>query len=418
MLLNEVFPRPEYRRRYSSLPVLASVLEGYAGWLLDNGHRRYRIQMHFRALRRLDGLLCGLGVHSVGDLTRGHLQACNPASRLEDPELAMVVRSLDRYLEAEGLFSPPPSTPIVAKVAAYRSYLQDVRGLAPSTAMNHALTVTEFLEDLHYERNPARLAALTRADLESFVCKVGERVGRGRLQHVVAYVRSFLRFLAAEGEVPPGLDAQIDTPRLYRGEQLPRSLPWESVSAILCSIDRSTPMGRRDYAMLLLIATYGLRSCDVAALTLDDIEWRAERIRVPQRKTSNPIVFPLTDEVGASLVDYLRHGRSSWPCREIFLRCEAPQGPIRPSTVASAFRKWSRRSGLPIPFTGPHCMRHPYAVHLLREGTSLKTIGELLGHRTAENTYVYLRLAIEDLREVALPLPEQPIADEGQEGAS
>ena len=237
---------------------------------------------------------------------------------------------------------------------------------------------------------------------------------------MVGHLRAFLRFPASAGEVPTGLDTQIDTPRVYRGEQLPRALPWDTVRALLQTIDRTTPLGRRDYALFLLMATYGLRACEVVTLTLDDVKWRAGRLRIPQRKTRGSLRLPLTDEVGTALLDYLRHGRAALnvrrqrvpfqgppprSCRELFLRCRTPRGVLKPTAVTEAFQAWSKRSGLPIPFQGPHCVRHSFAVHLLRSGLSLKTIGDLLGHRTLESTCVYLRLAVDDFRDVALPLP-------------
>jgi site-specific recombinase XerD len=167
--------------------------------------------------------------------------------------------------------------------------------------------------------------------------------------------------------------------------------------------------------MILLMATYGLRSCEVVTLTLDDIKWRAGLIRIPQHKSANQLLLPLTDEVGAGLVDYVQ-GRPDLPYREVFLRCRTPNGVLKPTAVTEAFQAWSRKSGLAIPFQGAHCIRHSYAVHLLRQGTPLKTIGDILGHRSAESTCVYLRLAIEDLRNVALPLPQEPTADKQQEG--
>jgi site-specific recombinase XerD len=228
--------------------------------------------------------------------------------------------------------------------------------------------------------------------------------------------------LAAAGEIPTGLDTQIDTPRVYRGEQLPRALPWDTVRALLQAIDRTTPLGRRDYAIFLLMATYGLRACEIVALTLDDVEWRAERLRIPQRKTRGSLWLPLTDEVGAALLDYVRHGRAALNVRrqrvpfqggpqrtyrEVFLRGRTPTGVLKPTAVTEAFQAWSTRSGLAIPFQGAHCLRHSYAVHLLRSGLSLKTIGDLLGHRTLESTCVYIRLAVDDLRGVALDLPAE-----------
>ena len=164
-------------------------------------------------------------------------------------------------------------------------------------------------------------------------------------------------------------------------------------------------MGRRDYAMFLLITTYGLRSCEVVSLTLDDIEWRADRLRVPRSKVRAPLVLPLTPEVGAAILDYLKDGRPASGDRKVFLRVRSPAGPLKPTAATEAFQGWVRRAGLAIPYQGPHCLRHSLAIHLLRQGTPLKTIGDLLGHRSFESTCVYLRLQIDDLREVALSLP-------------
>jgi integrase/recombinase XerD len=202
-----------------------------------------------------------------------------------------------------------------------------------------------------------------------------------------------------------GLDSQIDTPRVYRLEQLPRALPWNTVWAFLQSIDRTYASGMRDYAMFLLIATYGLRGCDIAGLKLSDIGWRAGEMHINQSKTRCPLRLPLTDQVAEALLVYLREGRPRSSYREIFLTAQAPILPIKRQTVGYAFRNRAKRSALDMPFSGVHCLRHSYAVRLLRQGVSLKNIGDLLGHRSTESTCVYLRLNVDDLREVALPLP-------------
>jgi integrase/recombinase XerD len=207
--------------------------------------------------------------------------------------------------------------------------------------------------------------------------------------------------------VRTGLDRQIDTPRLYRLEQLPRSLPWDTIKALLKSIDQGSAMGLRDCAMFLLIATYGLRASEVVAISLDDIRWRQGSLRIHQRKTSSPLELPLTNEVSTALVKHLRRTPPAAPHRRVFLRMRAPIGVLKPTAVTEAFQALLRRSGMEVPFNGPHCLRHSFAVQLLRNGTPLKTIGDILGHRTAESTSVYLRLATGDLREVSLPIPGQ-----------
>jgi integrase len=340
-------------------------------------------------------------------LSRVQLLEFVPRDSLDDVYLGAAIRSLATYLDAQGLLARHGATPHEQMIAAYRAYLRGVRGLADSTAANHCSTASEWLIFLGFDRDPAVLRRVGPGQIEMFIRALGTRLSRASLQHPVARIRSFLRFLDGRGEIARGRDSSIDTPRLYRGEQLPRALPWETVRAFLGAIDRSTPKGRRDYAMFLLVATYGLRTCEVAALQLEHFEWRAARIRVPRPKTGTPIVLPLTEDVGAAVLDYLRHARPDLPHRAVFLRVRSPAGPIKPTAVTNAFQTWSRRSAVPIPYQGPHCLRHSLAVHLLRQRTSLKAIGDLLGHRSAESTCVYLRLHVDDLRDAALDLPKE-----------
>ena len=302
-----------------------------------------------------------------------------------------------------------PLSPTQQLVGVYQVHLKRVRGLDSVTTQRYATIVTEFLRFLKYDNRPLALSQLRVSEIDAFLIRAGHRVGRVTMQHVTARLRAFLRFLAAEGIAPTGLDAHVESPRRYRGERLPRALAWDDVRSLLHAIDRSSSKGRRDYAMLLLIVTYGLRISEVAGLELDDIAWRARRICVPRPKIGTPLPFPLTDEVATALLDYLRHGRPESTHRRLFLLVRAPWGPIQPSVVTDTFQAWAASAGIRLPrLGGPHCLRHSLAMHLLRQGTPLKTIGDLLGHRSAESTCVYLRLNIDDLREVALPLPGAP----------
>jgi integrase/recombinase XerD len=224
-MLLELYPR--MHRRYASLPVLGPALDGYGAWLVRQGYSTDRVREHFRAAPRLVRQLQQRGVRTLAGMRPARLQGCAPVDSQDDPDLTALVRQLDRYFRIElSLFPAPRLTRIGQRVATYATYLEQVRGFARSTCTYHRRTVTEFLTHLGYERRPTRLAALSGRDLESFLGTVGPRQTRASLQHVVSHVRAFLRFLAAIGEIPPGLDTQIDTPRVYRGEQLPRALPW------------------------------------------------------------------------------------------------------------------------------------------------------------------------------------------------
>lgn len=402
-MLTEIYPR--VHARFSSLAVLGPHVDGFMVWLRSQGYPLLPIRLRVRAAKRLDVLLQRRGVHQPSELTAAALLAFAPKDSQDDIDLAATVHSLVRYFEAQHVLVPTPSTPGQELVLAYRTYLTDARGFAASTATHHADTVSEWLAHAGFTQALDRLRTLDPRAIEDFLVVMGGRVCRQSLQHTVAHLRAFLRYLAARGLAPAGLDTRIDTPRVYRGELLPRSLPWETVLAFLRSIDVVTPMGRRDYAMFLLVATYGLRTSEVVALTLDDIAWREGQLRVPRPKVRSPLTVPLTTEVGAAILAYLRDGRPDLPDRQVFLRARAPAGTLKPTAVTEAFQGRVRRSGLPIPYQGPHCLRHSLAVHLLRQGTSLKAIGDLLGHRSAESTCVYLRLHVEDLRDVALDLP-------------
>lgn len=391
---------PKVYRRYMSLPVLGPVIDEFARWLLEKGYSFMTVQGHLYQARHVDGSLCRAGVQALANLTHNHFKADGRAARI-------TIRHLERFLEETGRLAPrscAPATLVAAEVDRYKEYMRTVRGLEQSTIHSHARYVERFLLHLRYDRNADVLAYLSIKAADDFLSDCAKTHNRYSLQHVVAYLRSFLKYCHERGVLVTPLHTMIDTPRIYRLEQLPRSLPWETVDALIRSIDRTSLLGMRDYALLYLIASYGLRSCEVTALTLDDINWREGVISLPQKKTRNRLTLPLTDDVAEVLIAYLKK-RPSLPYRELFLRIRAPHGALKPAGVVDIFERWVNKAGMDIPFHGAHCIRHSYAVHLLRQGTSVKAIGDLLGHRDVESTCVYLRLAVEDLRRVALPVP-------------
>lgn len=399
-------PFPKAHPKFQSMPLLGPVVDGFEDWLADNGYTRKSRKFSIRMLRQVDIDLRRRRIQTLASLTHQVLHECWRALIKTYPAGAGTVRTLERYLLANGLM--PDSLPEAGNsphsllVKEYADYLHQVRGFAVSTISNHQSTAQCFLQ--HLDKAGIALKHTQPSHVESYVAKAGKRLSRGSLQHEVGALRGLLRFTGMSGRAPLGLASQIDTPRLFRLEQLPRALPWDTVCALLRSIDTSTAMGTRDYAMFLLIATYGLRASEVVGMMLEDVRWRQGSLRIDQRKTASPLELPLTNEVLSALVKHLKRTPPA-PYRRIFLRMRAPIGLLKPTAVTEAFQGMVRRSGLKIPFQGAHCLRHSYAVHLLKNGTPLKTIGDILGHRTAESTSMYLRLATGDLREVALPVP-------------
>ncbi|MCZ2078312.1 MAG: site-specific integrase [Bryobacterales bacterium] len=387
--------------------MLGRIADSFDDWLVTNGYTLRSREVAIHMLSHVDADLRRRRVKDLGNLTHPVLHDCWRALIRTWHGRAGTVRVLERYLAEKGLLADDRSvnatshTSIV--IEEYANHLHEVRGLTLSTVSNHRYTAWCFLR--HLSAEGITLNDIQPSHVESYIIKTGQRLGRQTLQREISTLRGFLRFLAIDGRAPAGLTSQIDTPRLYRMEQLPRALPWETVRALLQSIDRTSAVGLRDYAMFLLIATYGLRSGEVVGITLDDIGWRRGSFRIQQPKTSSCLDLPLTNGVASAIVKHLRRTPPPSPYRRIFLRMRAPIGVLYSSAVADAFRSLVQRSGLSIPFHNPHSLRHSFAVHLLKEGTPLKTIGDILGHRSAESTSTYLRLATGDLREVALPVP-------------
>ena len=405
MMITQILPK--VFQKYLDLPVLGPLMDKYASWLSEQQYTRRSNWRHLRMAAHVCEFLKSRGIHSVENVSESDLQACYQSFHRKFPR-AGSIRLLTRFLIEQTVVQPSPAPepgPKEILLNKLMGYLEKERGLASYTIRRQSDTASEFLDFLKYEETHNRLAFLSIADIDDFMQHMAKRMGRVSLQKVASKLRNFLRFLVVEGVITPGLENQIDAPRIYRQEKLPRALPWPTVQAFLQSIDRNTAIGKRDYAIFSLIATYGLRACDVVNLKLEDIKWRAKCIRICQTKTKTPLELPLIDEVGSALYNYLKTVPRYGCYRHVFLRLTAPGGILKPVTVSKAFARRSQKSGLDIPYKGPHCLRHSIATHMCRQDISLKTIGDILGHRTPASATEYIRLKTEDLREVALNVP-------------
>jgi integrase/recombinase XerD len=286
----------------------------------------------------------------------------------------------------------------------YRQYMHEVRGFAETTVIQHAHTVSEFLKMAVRPGQSVRM--LTREHVERYLIKRSKGLTRQTMQHVVAHLRAFLRYGISRRLVRSGLDV-IDTPRTYRDELPPRALPWPIVKRLLQSVDRSSRAGWRDFMILHLMAYYGLRASEVAALRVDSIDWDASTCRVEQRKTQSDLMLPLSKQTVGLLRRYLCDARSASDLPQLFLRARRPSGGLRHYAVCDIFYKRATQSGLPLEGYSSYSLRHSFAMRLLQRGVGVKAIGDLLGHHSLEATCVYLRLDTSALRSAALALPRQ-----------
>ena len=226
-------------------------------------------------------------------------------------------------------------------------------------------------------------------------------------QLMVAALRSFFRYLFRYGKTKQDLSTAVPTVPTWRFADVPKYLRTHEIESILETCDRRTHVGRRNYAILLLIARLGLRAGEVVAMELDDINWRSGELTI-RGKGQFYDRLPLPQDVGEALADYLRNDRPLSASRRVFIRIRAPHRGFKDSTALSTIvRRAVQKSGLNPPCKGAHLLRHSLATDMLRRGSSMKEIGELLRHRSLNSTEIYAKVDIEGLRSIARPWPEK-----------
>lgn len=306
-------------------------------------------------------------------------------------------------ITAEDVFVSQP-TPAECCAQEYEQYLSELRNLATATILNYVPFIRCFLKRC-FRDGPTEFSHLCARDVVKFVQYQAAHLHRKRAKLMTSALRSFLTYLRYRGEVVLDLAAAVPVVANWSMPSIPRAIAPEQVEQLLASIDRQTAIGRRDYAVLLLLARLGLRACEVACLELDDIDWHTGALSVSS-KSGRRNEFPLSPEVGSAITAYLQAGRPLCNSRRVFLRAKAPnRGFLGASGVGSIVRHSLKRAGINAPTYGSHQFRHGLATEMLRQGASLGEIGDVLGHRHPQTTKIYAKVDLDALRTLALPWP-------------
>ena len=318
-------------------------------------------------------------------------------------------RHLLHYLRTSGIVPPEP----VAESAyawvldEWLALLRQHRGLTAQSVDLYRRQVEPFLHDLQADAQPHRLDALSPTRVREYLQRHAPRFARVTRKNLVMTLRGFLRFAFRAGYLQRDVASSIERVPCFTLDRLPRGPKWEDLPQLLTTVDRSTALGRRDFAILLALMTYGVRAGQLTSLRLEEVHWREDRITFPPAKRGRAIDVPLTPAVGNALVHYLRAGRPASAARQVFLSSDPPFRPLAASSVYNVVARAFRVAGIASPHRGSHAIRHAWATRAFAQGHGLKTVADLLGHRQLESTRIYTKVEYPQLRSVGLPWPEE-----------
>jgi integrase/recombinase XerD len=300
--------------------------------------------------------------------------------------------------------APPPRrwSPLLKMYSQHRTVH---RGVAHATLARDLAVASDFVGSLR--EHGRTLTTMRVIDLDRFVDALSVKLSRKTVAGLCSSLRCFLRFLMISGRIHRDFASCVVAPRYRSDERPPRALPWTTVRRILRVVPRDTAIGRRDFAMLLLMATYGLGAGEVVGLCLEDIDWRGKVLRARRPKTGVPLELPLMAAVAKALAAYLHRGRPSHiETRAVFVNPALPHNRVGTSAIRAKVRQYARAAGITDAVVGAHVFRHSHATRQIDAGANPKIVSDILGHRRPSSTSVYVRVAMQRLRTVALPVPK------------
>ena len=401
------FQSPEALRRHYAGP-LGPHLDSFAERLREKGYARNSGRDQIRIISNfsewLDGRkvdVCGLDCGKVDEFI-AHRKRCG---RLRHGDAAALKRFLQHLCDVGILPSPTQKTvegSIDPIESGFREYLEEQRALDARTVKTYLGFTQQFLSEC-FGGKSIELSRLGGQDITAYVSRQARDYSPGTAKLMVTALRSFLRFLWLQGEISINLAACVPTVPHWRSTTLPNSIEPEQVRRLLQSCDRQTSRGRRDYAILLLLTRLGLRAGEVAALTLDDVNWNIGELTI-RGKGNRQDRLPLPSDVGKALVSYLKNGRRKCSSRRLFIRSRAPlTGFYRYTAVSTIVSRAFARAGICPPHRGANILRHSLATMMLRKGATLREIGEILRHEHPDTTTIYAKVDVDALRTIARP---------------
>jgi integrase/recombinase XerD len=412
-MLNRYFVRPTTVDRIRA-SWIGEAIERYVVWLTEQKYAARNVAFRVPVLVRFGEFARKSGANALDELPahvepfieewlnrRKHgyseCQRSVAARELRNPIRQLLRLILPHYGGADAGARDP-----FADVApGFFDFLIRDRGLREATLVQYRHNLQR-LQDYLQRLDRPLLPDLPASVISAVITESGQTLDKRSVQSLCSILKVFFRYLYRVGLMARDLGKAIESPRNYRLSKVPRSIAWDQVEQMLQQVDQRTAVGKRDYAILLLLVTYGLRAREVGALTLDDVDWKHDRLDIRGRKAGHSTAYPLVPIVGEAILNYLKQGRPETAERAVFIAAYAPYPRLSRVAVSLRAKCYLQKAGIAVPRPGAYTLRHTCVQRLVDSGFSLKTIGDFVGHRTPDATKVYAKVNIEALRAVAL----------------
>jgi site-specific recombinase XerD len=414
-MLEDHFVRPETVDRIRA-SWIAEPIEKYVRWLEENRYSPKIVTRRVPLLLRFGEYAAVQGATMYSDLPdhierfvdlwiRQHGKNCKTPRALSsvegdarNPIEQMLSCILPNYT---GRGRTHKALPFIDQAAGFFPYLEHERGLRKASIVHYEHYLRRF-EGYLQCADLRDLKNLSPELISSFVVDRSALLSKSSQSGLCVCLRVFLQYLRREDVISRDLSCCVESPRSYRCAHLPRSISWDDVGKTIQGIDRRTPTGKRDYSVMLLLATYGLRGVEVANLKLEHIDWKRNRLLIPERKAGHCTAYPLSSDVGNAILEYLQNGRPEEADRHVFYRHLAPRRPMSSAAVSARVAHYLKKAGVTVVRPGSHTLRHSCIQRLVDSDFPLKIIGDYVGHRSPSSTEIYTKIQVESLRQVAL----------------
>ena len=415
--INDFFKCPFTLDRLHNCGYLSSYLNPFAEWMEKQQFEVFTIRRHITNVAHLSHSLNGIkpDIEDLNDHIQTflfkHIPACKCKGWKQPQKSRYLSYSLNRFkdylFDCHGLDFKSENPAYSQIHHEYLGWLSEKFKLENSTIKIRSDYLKQFLQWYQETSNYQDLQGLKPYEVESFFINATSRWGKAYKRSLQATLRSFFDFCHQRGYIMQNLRYSLPVIKTYRLSEVPKKIDDNEAVKLIDCIDRSTDSGKRTYAIVQILYTYGVRGCQLRALKLSDIDWHKDQIHFPSAKGGKSCSFPLTAQVGNALVDYLKNARKKCGYQQVFLTLRAPFSPLKKSrTLSQIIRSAMLKAAINSPTKGAHCFRHGFVSRMLKQGESFKHIADLVGHKHIATTFIYTKIDFNALAQVALELPE------------